>query len=749
MERKIPLKWVGYQNTPLIRLWLLHKIFGIKIFLSVLLLGILQKTNAQQWHYYKELPVNVAPKAVASNNQGTLFMLTADNKVFYKTLEGTWNDMTYWGLVSAESISSDQTSNRVYIGTTNQGLQYSSNFGASWTSKWLETNTLTGHHEGYSCFAQTSNPNLFFAGHFGKPKISVFTGQGATGTVKTISNDFNASPTAIIYTSNQKLLVGNHLGVWISDDNGTTFSQTNHNAGHVFCFTEGQNGRIFALNRNITTQEITLLSSDDYLDWTEMEVPAVGENYTTIFYNINSQELWLGSSEGIYKMGITNDAWEDKNLNNNLSSVQQIISDNNNSLYHFSLNHVAQQLATDGSGWLGINEGLIGSIDDMTFSSENTLYSYSNYFSPMVSILGNQFQNWSPRMLGTAMNGVRNLFIATEGTVFANTSTKLFRLESGTTFVEFDPPQEISAQATGYISIFKKGMQEGIFISHTNLSQKIFGSYDNGNTWQVVSNIAGPGVFSTFSDFSQDANGRFYCLLSGGTFKVYTSLTGQTWDLIPFNYNDFSFSFSYSKIKCFGNRTFIIDSKRVFEIITNENGSTIVDVSAPFLSSENPLTDFKLTATGKFIINTYTNGVYQSSDNAATWNSIGFPTASVTDNSPLETIGQYDTLPFVIMKQNNPQNVTPGIYYYVAEPLSMPTFGTNQKIQIFPNPATSILNIKSPDEIRDVAVWDSTGKSVISSNEHVVDVSNLAEGLYLIVIQTVGGVTHCAKFLKR
>lgn len=753
MEKKLQITHVDFAWHKLVFLSLAYKAFSKStIVLCILALTFQIKGTAQQWHYYKELPVNVVPKAVASNNAGTIFMLTTDNKIFYKTLEGSWTNITYWGLVSAESISADNTTGRVYVGTSYQGLLYSSNLGASWASNWLVTNPVTGHHEGYGCFAQTANSNLFFAGHFGKPQITVFTGQGTSGTVKTISSNPNASPSALYYTANAKLLVGNHLGIWLSQDNGNSFSQTNHNSGHVFCFTQDANGRVYALNRNIATQEITLLYSDDYISWDTMEVPGVGENYTTIFYNSSSQELWLGSNLGIYSMPVNSNVWENKNLNNTIHSVRQIISDNNNGIYNFSIDNVAQKLTGSGSGWLGTNQGLSGAIDDMVFSNENTLFTYNNFFSPKVSILGTQLQNWSGVILGSAMNGVRNLFIASDGMVFANTHNKLYRLENnGPTFTEFNPPQEFSTQTSGGISLFKKGLQAGIFINHSFIPQKIFGSYDNGENWQVISDIAGPGVFSTFSDFSQDANGRFYCILSGGTFKVYTSLTGETWDLIPFNYNDFSFSFAYSQIECFGTRTFITDSKNVFEIITNGGVSSIVAINTPFLDNDNPMADFKYTSTGNFIINTYINGVYQSVNNAGTWENIGFPITSTTDNSPLENIEQYDTMPFISMKEGNSQGIASGIYYYLDESLSSKDFKVNDRIKLFPNPAISTLYIKSIEDIQSIYIFDSTGRRILSSqhNEGRIDVSNLDEGLYIIMVNTIAGNSYKEKFLKK
>ncbi len=63
----------------------------------------------------------------------------------------------------------------------------------------------------------------------------------------------------------------------------------------------------------------------------------------------------------------------------------------------------------------------------------------------------------------------------------------------------------------------------------------------------------------------------------------------------------------------------------------------------------------------------------------------------------------------------------------------------DQFMKLYPNPASSILNIASDHEILNVAVYDITGRMLIQDNNDVVNVSNLRNGLYIIQVTTTAG----------
>lgn len=70
-------------------------------------------------------------------------------------------------------------------------------------------------------------------------------------------------------------------------------------------------------------------------------------------------------------------------------------------------------------------------------------------------------------------------------------------------------------------------------------------------------------------------------------------------------------------------------------------------------------------------------------------------------------------------------------------------------ISVFPNPTTEILNIKTKDRVKSVAVYDMSGKKVeVKLNGNSIDVKNLENGAYMISIETNKEI-QSLKFIKK
>ena len=70
-------------------------------------------------------------------------------------------------------------------------------------------------------------------------------------------------------------------------------------------------------------------------------------------------------------------------------------------------------------------------------------------------------------------------------------------------------------------------------------------------------------------------------------------------------------------------------------------------------------------------------------------------------------------------------------------------------LQIFPNPATQQLNVVSSESILAIQVYTISGQHIhtFSQNAQGIDVSSLANGMYLLVVQTESGLTQ-QRFVK-
>lgn len=74
----------------------------------------------------------------------------------------------------------------------------------------------------------------------------------------------------------------------------------------------------------------------------------------------------------------------------------------------------------------------------------------------------------------------------------------------------------------------------------------------------------------------------------------------------------------------------------------------------------------------------------------------------------------------------------------------------DQKLKIYPNPAESVLNIKSDSEIIDVTVFDMAGKKLIEvKGKNTINVSKLTTGVYIITVKMKNGETLRQTFIKK
>ena len=65
------------------------------------------------------------------------------------------------------------------------------------------------------------------------------------------------------------------------------------------------------------------------------------------------------------------------------------------------------------------------------------------------------------------------------------------------------------------------------------------------------------------------------------------------------------------------------------------------------------------------------------------------------------------------------------------------TNSENNKLQIYPNPAKNIINIKYNSEIEKISIFDYLGKEILTQiqNNNEINVENLSKGIYTIEIQ--------------
>ena len=69
-------------------------------------------------------------------------------------------------------------------------------------------------------------------------------------------------------------------------------------------------------------------------------------------------------------------------------------------------------------------------------------------------------------------------------------------------------------------------------------------------------------------------------------------------------------------------------------------------------------------------------------------------------------------------------------------------------LKLYPNPTSSILNIKTNVAIENIAVYNLQGQKVLESTKDTIDVSTMAKGMYVIKVQTASGRFLIKRFIK-
>lgn len=89
-----------------------------------------------------------------------------------------------------------------------------------------------------------------------------------------------------------------------------------------------------------------------------------------------------------------------------------------------------------------------------------------------------------------------------------------------------------------------------------------------------------------------------------------------------------------------------------------------------------------------------------------------------------------------------------GAYEFDAS-LSNVSFNNFTDFTIYPNPASSLLNISSYDEIKLAEIYSLEGKLVLKSTQKKIDISNLSSGLYIIKITNSQNEIGIKKIIKQ
>ena len=74
---------------------------------------------------------------------------------------------------------------------------------------------------------------------------------------------------------------------------------------------------------------------------------------------------------------------------------------------------------------------------------------------------------------------------------------------------------------------------------------------------------------------------------------------------------------------------------------------------------------------------------------------------------------------------------------------------SKNEIKIYPNPTSSILNIKMKNNLKQATVYSVLGAKVLNTTSKSLNTANLKSGLYLITIEDENGSVATKRFIKQ
>jgi photosystem II stability/assembly factor-like uncharacterized protein len=687
--------------------------------------------NAQEWFKYADFPVNIIPKDITVNDAGTLFLLTTENSIYYKTLTEDWVRMSTESILNINCISADITTNRIYVGTLNGGIFYTSDFGANWGNTFLTTNPHTGMHESYNFISNIRNSNLFFATNLNSNQLVKFVNQGTSGQVKTVNSDTGFGIYDLYYTQNQKLLVGSNMGVWISTDNGNNYSASGLSGLGIFSFTESENGNVYALSTQDSGQNKLWVSTNaDYNEWTELNLPTQNNGFKILYYDQSSSMLWLADENSIYKSPDDNINWSNENHNQNNPNVVGLVEDNHGNFFSFTTENNCQSYISNA--WESTNTGLRGEIHQILFDESDKLFAYNNYYSNKLSSKENISQNWIYETIGET-GGIKNLIKYDANTFLLSLWNKVYKsVDGGQNFTELPLPDDFADQWAGGIGFFKKGESGDLYITHTFIPNTIYVSHDTGETWNTLN------LIENAEDISQGANGNLFAILFGMNTEFlpqlfYSTDGGANWNQLE---NDLmGFSTDTAKLISKGEKNYIQLNGKVYEI--NINNETLTEIPLPFTVPNNFDLGFTINDQNEFFVMDDNYNLYKSLNEGTDWENLGKP--SGVPNGYITSIAfGFENTPFVIYKAYNSSSELQGVYYYGDEILSVADEPVSSNILVYPNPVSGEFYIKT-DYRGNLHLFNVSGKlvqkEIVNQEVTKINIQSLPKGIYFLKLE--------------
>ena len=463
--------------------------------------------------------------------------LATDAGLFKQGLtENVWNRVTSM-TKNLSSVFVDRKNRWLFVGTENEGIFKSSNFGASWQSDSSGAGTSF-----ISSFTDDLAGNIY-----ANAGSRLFRSTG--GTAPWVRIDANLlSKTANSFANisgvigKQSLVASTNFGLYRSTDFGATWVDANRGiqADHAYGLMKLPSGRFI-----VATDLGLFYQSSANASWTKGYPTDLVQQFTYPMYRDKNGVLYTANSTDILKSTNEGTTWtiDNPGWTFALPSVPGRLYVDENGGQHYYPGQVFQTFSSNiyvksGGNWVADQSGLTVSAGDVFFgfSSDGTgnlfLFrtSTSNATVARRALAGGA---WSADTTGLGGKGVISMTKDLTGNMISGTSGGgIYRRANGT-WTRISPPPTVSASNPYLLSVDSTG---ALFVAFSNdeqpnvfRSRGVYYTKDNGSTW-TFAGLDSVGIRQLISS----GDSTFALTVGRGVAVLRSTPVAQLDNLTPF-----------------------------------------------------------------------------------------------------------------------------------------------------------------------------------------------------------------------
>lgn len=727
-------------------------------FLLLFSFAFVSDVSAQEaWQLYKEAPLGVVPVQIEHGTDGTLYVMSNRGVMYYREIgTSVWSpvqNMQAWWNVN--SFALDPETNRLFLSTDFQGIRFTDNFGQTWGVEHFFT-TDAGLHATVFDILPYDDSNTILLGAGFDFELGFYTNyrslnNGASWETLQAPSDMSS----LFRTSSGRIIgVTDNFGLFVSDNDGNTWTSVGLQGIRLGDFAETNEGRIYATVKQAAQPEWlgVWASEDDGVNWTQQNQGLSEATANAISYLSATDQLLLVADHGLYER--VNELWiETPNSLSDARSHDVLITPTH--IYTCMPVFGVQASTSMIDDWVTLNEGFPSGMDAYAFNAQNGVNaSYSN--GRGIYLAEGPDTEWDVQFLpenSYSPVGVLKIERAANGKIYVMDFDELFVSEDeGLSFQNITPDLVISL---GGFAIRLKDMsiaENGEVMMAQAFDNRVLHSMDGGDTFEIL--VDGDDINEPFfvEQIRRSDAGHYYLVVHTVMNKrLYHSADGNQWEHLDLSAAaDESTAVGFSLNRSTSGE--IIISLNHTPYIIQDADQSLLPIPVPWVfENPNAVFDFEMDSQGSSYVLCYPTfgslsyeGIWHSNDGGETWLNIGFPTNE--EDMPMESmhIGfNQDDVPFVISGEAF-TDYPRGLYYFGEEGLLnlSDERGRNEwTFKLYPNPVQSngqvMVDAASLEPGDRLLITDLRQKRwseiIVSSAAHVsIPIGHLKPGVYLV-----------------